>query len=294
MARLRYVQSPAPAAPVTPAAGSTQHTVRSLRALYTTHPEIVAALLPRPLVPGVRPQIFVQFAHVAMHLTPERTVTIGAATVGVSCLHEGQPGYYVLAMPMEGEFVVIGGREKFGEPKKIAETRFELGDEVDGRRRVNAQVTRQGVTFLELGGLVGEPLDRPKQFTEHFFCFKGMPTCEPAKNTNGGFDGEVFLTRLVWERDYSSVRRVHDASLTLRESRFDPLVDVPVLSLDSMEFAEGRTQTRGEVLRAVPGEWLAPFWGQRYDTPQAGVEVALASEASGSTDAEKEAAHAGV
>ena len=75
-------------------------------------------------------------------------LTCNLNSVGVSCLHEGQFGYYVLAMPMEGEFVVIGGREKFGEPKKIAQTRFELGDEVDGRRRVNAQVTRQGVTFL--------------------------------------------------------------------------------------------------------------------------------------------------
>ena len=288
MARLRYVQSPTPsaAAAPTPAAGTTQHTVRSLRALYTTHPEIVAALLPRPLTPAERPQIFVQFAHVAMQLGPERVVTVGAATVGVSCSHEGQFGYYVLAMPMEGEFVVIGGREKFGEPKKIAQTRFELGDEVDGRRRVNAQVTRQGVTFLEIDGLVGETVDSPKQFTEHFFCFKGMPTCEPAKNTNGGFDGDVFLTRLVWQRDYSSVRRVHEPKLTLRESRFDPLVDVPVLSLDRMEFAEGRTQTSGEVVRAVPGEWLAPFWGQRYDNPQEGVELTLSNE--------KEAAHVGV
>jgi acetoacetate decarboxylase len=128
MARLRYVQSPvastAASASVPPQAAR-QHTVRSLRALYTTHPEIVAALLPRPLVPARAPADLraVRARGHAPH-AEERVVTIGAATVGVSCQHEGQPGYYVLAMPMEGEFVVIGGREKFGEPKKIAETRF--------------------------------------------------------------------------------------------------------------------------------------------------------------------------
>ena len=93
-----------------------------------------------------------QFANVAMHLSDERTVEIGAATVGVGCSYEGRAGYYVLAMPMEGEFVVIGGREKYGEPKKIAETAFSI----DGDH-VNAKVTRHGVTFLELDGNLGEP-----------------------------------------------------------------------------------------------------------------------------------------
>ena len=45
-----------------------------------------------------------------MHLAEDRTVRLGAATVGVACTYEGRPGFYVLAMPMEGEFVVIGGR----------------------------------------------------------------------------------------------------------------------------------------------------------------------------------------
>src|SRR5690606_28728134 len=173
-----------------------------LRARYLTHPEIAAALLPRPLEPAAEPEIFVQFAHVAMHLAPERTVEIGAATVGVACRYEGAPGYYVLAMPMEGEFVVIAGREKYGEPKKIAETSFSISEE----GCVNAQVRRHGVTFLELEGIVGEPAGSPKRFTEHFYCYKALPACDPARSQNGGFDGDVLLTRLVWERDYASVR----------------------------------------------------------------------------------------
>ncbi len=275
MARLRYVRSESASAAA--ASSATRHRVRSIRALYETEPEIAAALLPKPLVAASRPEIFVQFANVAMHLAEDRVLEIGAATVGVACTHEGQPGYYVLAMPMEGEFVVITGREKFGEPKKIATTRFSLDE-----RRVNAQVIRHGIPFLELEGSLGPETDSPKQFTEHFYCYKALPSCRPEASTNGGFDGEVLLTRLDWERDYRSVRRIDDPRIVLRESPYDPLVDVPVKRIVRMELVEGATRTSGTVLRTVPGEWLAPFLVQRYDEPQVGIELALASESEAS------------
>lgn len=277
MARLRYVNPPAAEAssPGTsqPAASKISHTVQSIRVLYETDPEIAAALLPRPLAPAEAPEIFVQFGNVAMHLSPERTLKIGAATVGVACSYEGHPGYYVLAMPMEGEFVVIGGREKYGEPKKVATTDFSL--EAD---RVSASVTRHGVSFLELRGKLGVESDRPRQFTEHFYCYKALPTATPGADTNGGFDGEVLLMLLTWERDYTSVRHIEDGEVILRESAHDPLVDVPVRRIVSMEFAQGASKTRGEVIRTVPGEWLAPFIAGRYDDPQQGIDIALASE----------------
>ena len=103
MARLRYVKDMSAQPPAQPAGSKISHTVQSIRALYETDPEIAAALLPRPLQAAAAPEVFVQFANVAMHLSPERTVKIGAATVGVACTHGGRSGYYVLAMPMEGE-----------------------------------------------------------------------------------------------------------------------------------------------------------------------------------------------
>ncbi|MEM9730038.1 MAG: acetoacetate decarboxylase family protein, partial [Myxococcota bacterium] len=113
-----------------------------------------------------------------------------------------------------------------------------------------------------------------RKFTEHFFCYKALP----AIDGNGGFDGEVFLTQLNWERDYDQIRRIEDGQIVLRESVFDPLVDVPVRRIVSMELAEGASVTGGEVLQTVPGEWLEPFLVQRYDDPTRGIEVALASE----------------
>ena len=98
------------------------------------------------------------------------------------------------------------------------------------------------------------------------------------RQPDGGFDGEVLLTMLTWERSYTSVRKIRDGRIILRESPHDPLIDVPVKRLLWMELAEGASKTSGEVLRSVPGEWLEPFLVQRYDDPQDGIEVALASE----------------
>ena len=122
MARLRYVRD-MKAAQVAPSAGL-NNTVRSIRAVYETEPEIAAALLPQPLKAIENPEIFLQFAHVAMHVSPEQTIEIGAVTAAVRCTYEGRPGGYVLGMWMPGEFVCVKGRERFGEPKKQAVVNF--------------------------------------------------------------------------------------------------------------------------------------------------------------------------
>ena len=56
-----------------------------------------------------------------------------------------------------------------------------------------------------------------------------------------------------------------EGEITLRESRFDPVVDLPVCRIVSIELAERRSIQRGEIHGQVPGEWLRPFVHQRYD-----------------------------
>ena len=260
MARLRFVKNMDAAPAIAPVLNNT---VRSIRAVYETDIEIAEALLPKPLQSRIHPEIFVQFAHVAMHVTPEHTVEIGATTVAVRCVHEGVEGAYVLGMYMPGEFVCIKGRERFGEPKKIAEVDFIVKDNA-----FDVSVRRHGIDFMQIRGELGENKG-PAQFAEEFFCFKGMPkiTGEP------GFDGSCFLTQLHWQRNYTNVRECQ-GEIILRESANDPLVDVPVRRLVSLEYAEGATQTSGSVVREVPGEWLIPFFHARYDEPnEPGIEV---------------------
>jgi acetoacetate decarboxylase len=239
--------------------------VRSLRVVYETDAAVAAALVPRPLEPFERPEVCVTFSHVAMKITPEFTFEIGSAVFGVRTRYDGDEGIYLITMPMTTEQAVIGGRETFGEPKKIAQIDFSR----DGDR-VTATVERMGTVYLEARGRLGASLP-PRRFTEAAYCFKALPSCEPERD----LDADPLLVRLEWRHDHTAVHRVDDGELLLRESPFDPVADLPLRRLVTFEYEEGTTESNGRVLRSVPGEWLLPFLHQRYDEPATqGIEIA--------------------
>jgi acetoacetate decarboxylase len=238
--------------------------VRSLRVVYETDPAVAAAVVPRPLVPAARPEVCVTFSHVAMRITPDFTFEIGSAVFGVRASCDGGDGVWLLTMPMTTEQAVIGGRETYGEPKKIAA--IELRAEGDA---VSASVTRMGVAYLAARGRLGAALG-PRELVEHAFCVKALPACEKGR----GLDGEPLLVRLEWRHRHEQVRRVEAGELVLRESPFDPVADLPVRRLVRMEYEEGTTESNGRVLRALPPEWVLPILHGRYDEPGVeGIEV---------------------
>jgi acetoacetate decarboxylase len=237
--------------------------VRSLRAVYETDPARAAAVTPRPLVASPKGEVCVTFSHVAMHVRPGLTIEIGSGVFGVRASCDGVEGVYLLTMPMTAEQAVLGGRDTFGEPKKLAQIEFErAGDEVSARAK------RMGIAYLELRGTLREPLPA-REFSEYGYCYKALPSCEKP----GAFDADPLLVRLEWRHRHSSVARV-EGEVVLRESPFDPVADLPVKRLVRIEYEEGTSQSNGRVLRSVPGAWLAPFLHQRYDDPGApGIEI---------------------
>jgi acetoacetate decarboxylase len=267
--RLRYVRDPNKKSGFD--RSKVRSTVQSLRAIYSTEPAIARALIPKPLQSANEPHVFVQYGLTTLQREDLDDISINAVTVAVKCSYEDTEGYYVIAMPMEGEFVVITGREVFGEPKKIATS---VGMTIDNDS-VSAHIGRRGIDFLELGGTLGAD-QGPSEFTEHMFCYKALPAIDGSAD----FDGEVLLTRLNWERYYSSVRPVTNPSIVLRDSPFDPLADVVVKDIVKMELCEGTIKTSGQVLRSVPGEWIANHIGQRFDDGEdLGIDVELDSQA---------------
>ena len=238
-------------------------TVRSLRAVYETDPAIAAAVTPRPLVASPRGEVCVTFSHVAMHIRPELTIEIGTGVFGVRASYDGAEGIYLLTMPMTVEQAVLAGRDTFGEPKKTGQIEFKREGDA-----VSARVLRMGIPYLEVRGSVRESLPA-REFTEYGYCFKALPACDKG----GGFDGDPLLVRLEWKHTHKVVNRV-DGEVILRESPFDPVIDLPVRRLVRFEYEEGTSQSNGRVLRSVPGEWLLPFLHQRYDDPGApGIEI---------------------
>ena len=108
----------------------------TLVAIYETDADVVASVLPPPLEPIDDAYARVTIASVDIAGLP----TFGACTFAVMCRHEGTVGDYALVMPMSTEQSVIGGRETFGEPKKIAEVTLDRdGDTVVGRSLVSGR-----------------------------------------------------------------------------------------------------------------------------------------------------------
>jgi len=231
-----------------------QSSMRQIRAEYETDEKIYRALVPKPLEPLARPTVCVTFTDLAMQISPEYTMTIGAAIFGVKASYDGVEGVNLITMPMTTEQAVVPGRETYGEAKKIAQ----IAVKKDGNR-VTASVSRMGFTYLSAEGTIGAEIG-PREFTQHAYCFKMFPSCEQSK----AFDFDPLLIRLNWLQKHTG-SWVLDGVLTLGESPLDPVADVPVRRLVRLEYEEGSTQSNGQVLRSVPEEWMLPILHQRYD-----------------------------
>lgn len=228
-------------------------TAKQLAVDYRTDFETVAAIVPRPLSVDKRAIVHVAISQVEMHLPSGIDMTIGSGIVGILCDYEGSPGYYLVTMPMTTEAAVVGGRETYGEPKKIAEIDFQT----DGNH-VHAAVRRHGVNYIEFDGEVGA--ERPAQnIQDHAFCYKILPSC-----SGEGFDFDPLLIRLNWLRKQEKAFDL-SGELKLNESPLDPVVDLPIREVVGMHYELVNTESNGEVLRSVPADWLYPFVHQRYD-----------------------------
>ncbi len=222
-----------------------------LTAVYETDADVVAAVLPPPLVPSDQPLVKVTLATVDMG----RGIPVfGAGTFAVQARHDDQVGYYPLVMPMTTEQAVVGGRETYGEPKKLGEVTMER----DGDR-VRGAFTRMGVTFVEVTGTVTGELELPPEDHRVDFYLKFL--LDPAGK---GFDADPSLVYCHRDEVTRKVEGV-DGEVVLRESKFDPVADLPVRRMVSIELGERSTVQRGEIVAQLPGESIMPYVHQRYD-----------------------------
>jgi len=236
-----------------------QMLAKNLVAIYETDPGIVAAVLPRPLEPA-EPHVRVTLASVDM---PGSDEPLGAGTFAVQCRYGDDVGYYDLLMIMNREPAVLGGRETFGEPKKLGQASV-----VRDGPTVAGTMSRMGVDLVELRGSVAETLD-PQPYNErHAFYFKFL--LDPAGER---FDSDPVLVHVRRGQEDQLRLRV-DATLVLHDSRFDPIVDVPVHRLLSTVYTESYQTQRGQIVGQVPSQWVWPFRHQRYDSLMARLQPA--------------------
>jgi len=222
---------------------------KALTVVFETDPELVASVLPSPLLPA-SPSARLRIAVVDMGTG---LPAFGAGWFGVRARHGEVEGEYALFMPMTTEQSTTGGRETFGEPKKIGEVGLQFEDD-----RVSGRIARMGSTIAELSGTLG-PNQPGYEKDKIDFYFKAFP------NPDGdGLDGDPAL---VYCRRHEVARVVRPVTgeCKLLDAPLDPVADFPVRKVVSFEYAEITTIQTGEIVDRVPAAWILPFMHQRYD-----------------------------
>jgi acetoacetate decarboxylase len=217
--------------------------------IWETDPDAIRAVLPPPLEPS-DPLARIRFATVDMGTG---IPVFGAGWFGVRARHGSVEGEYALFMPMTTEQATVGGRETYGEPKKIGNVTIA----VDGDN-VRANFDRMGFPLAQVEATLGDTVDIPAKDKVDFY-FKISPSPD-----GKGFDTEPALVHC---RRHEEARdgRTLDGKLTLHDSPLDPIADIPVGRIVSMQFAQVATTQTGEVVERVPADWLLPYVHQRYD-----------------------------
>ncbi|MEU6122711.1 acetoacetate decarboxylase family protein [Streptomyces sp. NPDC047123] len=220
-------------------------------AVWESDPDAVAAVLPPPLKPTGRPLVRVNISTVDLPGYP-----LGAGSVAVAAEHAGVAGWYPLVMPMTHERALIGGREVFGEPKKLGDVQVTRDGLV-----VRAHLARHGIAFVEVRGAVSGPLPLPEPTRKTDFYFKFLPAVD-----GSGFDADPVLVHCV---RYEKIRKLEAVTgdIVLRESMYDPVADLPVRSLVEITLGEKTTDQQGRVVERVSAQALLPYIHQRYDDP---------------------------
>lgn len=245
--------------------------VRALRCVYETDAEAVAAVVPRPLSAAPLAEVEVAIGAARTGSGARRLGAMLGVRVDYAQDSQDAPdaegagarGLYPLSVPVDDAEAVIRGRERFGEPRKHADLSLEIGD-----ADVSATIARHAQTIVRATGR-RVATHAARQTTGVSYGFKAFPSCDASK----AFDQDPQLVRIDWRLfDRESWRL--EGGLELWDSPFDPIADLPVRRLVSLELSIGRFERSARVLRPVPGEWLAPFLHQRDDAPEIeGVEV---------------------
>jgi acetoacetate decarboxylase len=222
---------------------------QAITTVFETDPTLVASVLPRPLEPSA-PTARLRIAVVDMGSGLPR---FGAGWFGVRARHGDIEGEYALFMPMTTEQSTIGGRETFGEPKKIGQVTLE----VEGGR-VLGRVARMGSTVAEVSGTLDAEQPGYERDKVDFY-FKAFP------DPNGlGLEGDPALVHCRRHEVTRVVRAVH-GECKLFDAPLDPIADFPIRRIVSCEYAEIASSQEGQVVGRVPAEWVLPFLHQRYD-----------------------------
>ncbi len=224
--------------------------------IFKTDPNLVREILPLPLTPAPEAH---GIAFVASYPETNFGCVYREGALFLNCEFKGERGFYCLSMPVDDDMAMVGGRESFGYPKKMAE-RISLdrnGNSVVG------SVVRKGTEIIRVECQLGqdasddafENLAYPTEDWNGIQCqkvisflFKYFPS--PSGDT---FD---YFPRLIREpvlfRPLGKLR-AGTGKLSLGCTAYDPLGVIPVNSISSIAYGLFHNTM-------LPGKVMARVW----------------------------------
>jgi acetoacetate decarboxylase len=235
-----------------------------LTVYFETRQDVVERLLPPPLKPASAP-----IAGIFVADYPETNFGVKYLESALFLLaqHNGEEGVFFLAMPVTDDMAMIGGREIFGYPKKMAQIHLKRSGS-----RVSGWTERHGIRFMEVNAnLTGKFNDENfrKMIAEDMganpdvlvYNFKHFPAPE-----RDGFDYNPRLIRELVTRRPRTME-MGEAELIIRPSIHDPWEDVEIVRVLGAVYAIGdNTMLPGSVVAEVDTDAFAPFAFLKLDS----------------------------
>lgn len=227
--------------------------VKMVYAMFTTTMDAVERILPPPLEPAdtLACTAFVAEYHKTNFIPP-----YNEAAVFIPCQYKGETGSYCLSMPVTTDIAMIGGREVYGYPKKIAESIAvtRKGNEVHGL------CIRHGVPIVEIRGTMTSVLEESTPGSPHFVIKSILDEKGVGARIN---------PVLVRQQNYSEFPKMEmgEGSLTFGESKYDYMHEVPIDQVMMTMYMENGTITMppGEAIAEVDAEEYTPYHYIKYD-----------------------------
>ena len=227
--------------------------VKLLYAMFTTTMEAVEHLLPPPLEPG---DTLVCVAFIAEYHRTNFIPPYNEAAVFIPCQYKGEAGRYCVSMPVTTDIAMIGGREVYGYPKKIAEKIFieRVGNEIHG------QCVRYGFPIVEIKGTLMDVLDS-REAPGPSFVIKSL-----LDEKGVGANKNPILIRNVNPSEFDKVE-IGEGTLTFGESKYDYLHEIPIDQVMAIMYMENGTITMppGEVVVEIDADEYTPYHFIKYD-----------------------------
>lgn len=220
---------------------------------FMTDLKVVAALLPPPLRPA--PEA-VATVFVARYPQTNFGVSYNEGALFLQAAYKGELGMYCLAMPVDDDTALIGGREQYGFPKKMANISLDRrGSHVVG------SVVRNEVEILRIEGeFVDEQTPGARPIFQRALDLDGHPCHKAIAFLFKHFpaaDGGAFETapRLVRQVTFFRPRPgllAGAGKVELGTSTTDPLGEVPVRAIQGAWYGVyDNTMLPGRVIHRV-------------------------------------------